>query len=967
MFEIYGYGNVDALLGIFNAIAALRGSGDFLTAIAAVVVVGFFAAMLAYALQPEKMTGWKWLASVLGVYYLLWVPTATVQVLDKQGFQPPVVVANVPFGAAALGGISSSVGSVVTDMFETVFSSIPGPAAMPNELSYSQAGMMFGARAVAEGSRAAFLDNTFKTNLNNFLLNCTFYDLQDPAGINPTAWNNSTDLWALMATTNPARFTPFLGSAGSVLRSCPDAYGLLAFAIDAATDQMRERLANTMLPSVPVAVRNTIIDPSITQAYLKNALVSSSVSVTELLRQNALVNAVVDAGLLGCQRSNDPACIMQAQSRANATATTNAAWISGAKVAEQALPLIRNTAESMLYAMFPIVVLMLFLSTGMKTFRMLGLYVALFVSIQLWPPLFAILNYLGTQAASTQLAAAGTIVGGTFGVSLQTSDAIYSNAVSMPAVVSYLVMSIPILAYAIANGLVGVSGALFGAVSSIQSSVAGAAGPAAVGSMSMGMMAMDQRNVTTTTSSPFVVRSQNAQGDWVTTTSSGTQATEFLRNQGAASRVISSRVSQSAVNESSRAAETARSELFAASSEYSAVLTDTMSRASSMHQSTSRSDGQSVSSVSEMGQSADRLRTISDSVAKTTGLTSGQVAQLGFQLSGGVGMPSISPIKGGAIGSAGKHYSSGLTEAEQKAVSQLTADQLREFKSFADRASRDKSFMQALGSESRQGKELASRLGESVSRVESAQASYSERQAVADRLSTSYERGEVLSVDLAQLPTNSEFMRRYHQLAAQYGSDSAALHAAMASELATHSLMPTRISGAAALPSTFADVRSAHGTSLNDPAFARDRVSGADSANDRTVGPMGLRRGIEPPAVGADLQGVRSEVSGRTSAAAASPSSSDTFDARNEIVRNPDGTVTTRRSAGVGNIRQLRDDAHNIYENTKEILDSASAEDALEAAEAARARQQASPRGQAIEATPEVPSMRPNGGRRKSR
>lgn len=966
MFEIYGYGNVDALLGIFNAIAALRGSGDFLAAIAAVVVMGFFAAMIAYALQPDKLVGWKWLASVLGVYYLLWVPTATVQVLDKQGFQPPVVVANVPFGAAALGGISSSVGSVVTDLFETVFASIPGTGALPNELSYSQVGMMFGARAVAETSRSAFLDTTFKTNLNNFILNCTFFDLQE-GGINPTLWNQSVDVWPLMSTTNPARFTPIIGGAGaSNLWSCTDAYGFLDLRMATAVDELRQRLANSLNPNVPAAVRNTLIDNQVMQSYLKNGLASGSMAVTDVIRQNGLINSIVDAGLLGCQRSNDPACILQAQARANATASTNAAWINGAKVAEQALPLIRNAAEAMLYAMFPIIILMLFLSTGMKTFRMLGLYVALFVSIQLWPPLFAILNYLGTQAASTQLAAAGTIVGGTFGVALQNSDAIYSGAVSMPAVVAYLVMSIPILAYAIANGLVGISGALFGAVSSVATSVAGPAGQASVGSMAMGNLSMDQRTITANTSSPFVTRTQDAEGNWRTTTSSGAEAIEFLRNQGAASRVVSSRVSQTAVNESSRAAETARSDLTSASNEYSSVLADTVSRGSAIYQSTSRGDGQSLSRVSELGQSADRLRAVSDNVARSTGLTSGQVAQIAFQLSGGVGTPSFSPIKASALGSAGKSYSSGLTEAEQKVASQLTTEQLREFKSFADRASRDQTFVRALGSESRDGKELASRLSESASRVESAQASYSERQAVASRLATAYENGEVLSVDLAQLPANSEFMRRYHQLAAQYGSDSAALQAAMASELATHSLQPTRVSGAA-LPSSFADLRAARDASLNDPVFSRDRVQAADQANDQAAGPRISGRGLQPPAADPQLSGVRDDLRGQVAAAASTPTASETFDSRNEIVRNPDGTVTTRKSGLVGNARQLRDDVKAVGNNAKELLDGAEADAALKAAEASRARQADSPLARDIEATREVPTMLPNSGRRAKR
>ena len=81
-----------------------------------------------------------------------------------------------------------------------------------------------------------------------------------------------------------------------------------------------------------------------------------------------------------------------------------------------------------------------------------------------------------------------------------------------------------------------------------------------------------------------------------------------------------------------------------------------MSRASSRFQSTNRSSGQALSSSEELGQSADRVRGISEQVSKLTGLSTSQVADIGFRLSVGVGMPGISPVKVDASGSTGKAY-----------------------------------------------------------------------------------------------------------------------------------------------------------------------------------------------------------------------------------------------------------------------------------------------------------------------
>jgi len=62
--------------------------------------------------------------------------------------------------------------------------------------------------------------------------------------------------------------------------------------------------------------------------------------------------------------------------------------------------------------------------------------------------------------------------------------------------------------------------------------------------------------------------------------------------------------------------------------------------------------------------------------------------------------------------------------------------------------------------------------------------------------------------------------------------------------------------------------------------------------------------------------------------------------------------------------RQLRDDAAALAENAREVIEDGP-EAALRSAEEARKRQADSPREKAIDATPEVPTLMPRGGRRK--
>ena len=232
MWEIFAYHNSEALAGIFNAIAAIMASGTYLSAVAAVAFCGFVAAMVAYMFQPEKLQGWKWIGSVVLIYGVLFVPRVTVAVVDKTGGTPNRIIANVPFGMAALGGLTSSIGNSITELFETAFQTLPGPGALPPELAYQQNGLMFGSRLIQELRRTSLPDPGVRTDLINFVNNCTAFDIADGT-ISPTAFSESSDLWSMMAFTNPARFSTITSAAGVTTNTCDAVYASIGARIPA--------------------------------------------------------------------------------------------------------------------------------------------------------------------------------------------------------------------------------------------------------------------------------------------------------------------------------------------------------------------------------------------------------------------------------------------------------------------------------------------------------------------------------------------------------------------------------------------------------------------------------------------------------------------------------------------------------------------------------------------------------------
>ena len=597
MWEIYAYQNADSLFGIFNAAATIHGSGDYMAAVAAVAFCGFIAALVAYAFAPEKLQGWKWLGTVLLGFSVLIVPRVTVGVVDKTGGSAVKVVANVPFGVAFLGSVTSTVGHTLTGLFETAFQVIPGVGALPSELSYEKNGLMFGNRLIRETGGVAFQDPNFRTDLVNFIHNCTMYDLIDGT-VDPGTFSSSDDVWALMASPNPARFTTLTSAGGSItVDTCPNAYTNLNGRLPAQLTRIQGKLAFQLNPTLPAAAANAAIAGQIQQAYLKNSIATAAATAADLIRQNAVLNAINDTSNIIGQKVNDPAAMVLAVGRAQSVAQQNAAWLNAGKVAEQALPVFRNVIEAITYALFPLLVLLMLLTSGRETMLAFKGYAAVLIWIQLWPPLYAVLNYMASIYAAYDLAAAADLGSGAKALSLQTASTIYSRAISGEAVVGYLAISIPFIAWAALKRMETFGTALVGGLSGLQSMVAGATAGAAAGNLSMGNVSMDQIRLAPNRTSAFMSNWQNdiSGNTFSSNMLTGRTAVSLLRNQGYASRVVSMRVSEQDVQDASRQVDAARTEAVAASSERSTVLSEAFTKGLAKLKSSRSSTGSTSS------------------------------------------------------------------------------------------------------------------------------------------------------------------------------------------------------------------------------------------------------------------------------------------------------------------------------------------------------------------------------------
>jgi len=620
VYEIYAYGNVDTLTGVFNAIAAIMGGADYFGLIKAIAITGVLVAAFAGLFTPGKFHGWGWLMGFLLVYYALFLPKSTVVIVDKLGSQPPVAVGNVPIGVAFFGHATSKVGDVMTRFFETAFQVIPATnAQLPNELAYQKNGVMFGNRLIQASRAANVSDPQLRTDLIAFVHNCTVYDLQDGT-IDPAAFARSTDIWSLMGTPNPARFTTY-GNPVQV-DTCPNAYTYLAARLPAEVAHARSILAFQLNPTLEPAAALTAIDAQIEQAYYKTKIATAAHGAADLLRQNIMINLVQDSRSLAGQKLNDPAALMVATARANATASVNSAFLTMGKIAEQALPLVRNVIEAVVYAVFPFVFLLFLLAQGRGLAMAIKSFAMSLVWIQLWPPLYAILNYVATLASARNLEAAAKMGTVAQGLALETAASIYSGAVSDQAIAGYMVISIPIIATAIIKGGEVAFQAVTG-VGAVQSAASAEAAATSKGSITQNAVSMDQQQLAPTRSSAFMSTTSDAYG--TTIQGSGPDAGVF-RYQANLSRLASTFTfterQANALGESAREAETlARTEREAMQRSQATALSRALGIQESYERSQQRSGATSTSDVGSTSTQFQTLNSVARDVNRRLGLS----------------------------------------------------------------------------------------------------------------------------------------------------------------------------------------------------------------------------------------------------------------------------------------------------------------------------------------------------------
>ncbi len=446
MIDILSIGDAQLLIAVLQGVALLTatsGPAGYGGLIALGLLLGLLITV-ARAIVTQRLE-LQWVLVGWLLYAVLFGPKISVSVEDIYTGNT-TVVANVPIGVAAIGGITSQIGVTLTDAFGTVFSApsmTSGGYMDALDIIHSIRALDFGdANDGTPGTHLKAVD--LQRSLRAYLKDCAFYDLWMELPAHDVTWESlrtANDRWAALQVNSNSWFTTLYlvgGDEDGQTVTCTAAYRNLA-----------DFITNNFYPAWEEYVGSVLgLDPANPEGDVQDAL--DALFGTGKNAQTFMLNALIDKEItlaeLGYHASvNNTAGVVM---RTQAMEQRRVQWATEQSMFQEvARPLIAYV-EAFFYAVSPF---MAFLFTlGGFGISLVAKYLLLAVWIQLWMPMMAINNLYVTMAASQRLQAidaAGTDV-----LSMIGMENVWTETASWLAVGGTMAAATPLLALMLITG-----------------------------------------------------------------------------------------------------------------------------------------------------------------------------------------------------------------------------------------------------------------------------------------------------------------------------------------------------------------------------------------------------------------------------------------------------------------------------------------------------------------------------------
>ncbi|MCD8525506.1 MAG: conjugal transfer protein TraG N-terminal domain-containing protein [Gammaproteobacteria bacterium] len=474
MLDVYVYGNGDLFRECFNAIATTMSAGEFSSVIKFSVLFAGVWCIFGYIQTKSLMVFVKWTLVYLFVMDALFLPTKSINIQDQtyDGAGPAYEVDNVPAGIAILASITTSIGVDLTNLLDETFTP-------PDYMPYSQTGLVMASRLVKAASQFQVTDPTFSGNLQQFIQGCVNYDVM-LGKYTIKDLMSQENIWQFVSEhASPANAFIY----NSVVTTCKD--GAAALSADWSTQitDAETQYGARLYPALEESAAKAEFQKRLASSY--SFLMNLSKSTEELVQQNIMAN-MMQQGIVNMGAGVNTSAALIAYSDACAEEHIRLQMQTLGSIAADWLPLIRNVLEVILLGCFVFVIPIALMPIG---FSIVKNYALTLLWLQLWDPLFAIVNLAANFYAKDSSGSTGTSLTlvNYSGMALVNSDVI--------SIAGYCSLLVPALAYGVLVGfkqsMMSMTQYLGGVLSSSTSS---AVGESASGNFSLGNTNLNTHN-----------------------------------------------------------------------------------------------------------------------------------------------------------------------------------------------------------------------------------------------------------------------------------------------------------------------------------------------------------------------------------------------------------------------------------------------------------------------------------------
>jgi conjugal transfer mating pair stabilization protein TraG len=531
LFTVYSYGGAETLSYIFNSIKMVFNSGLSDKLFQIMTMMGLIWAGLKTSISNDKVIPYaKWFGGYLLVILVLIQPTSVFKgntgrmtihirdVITLKGYS----IDSLPPGLVIPASIISQIGFSITRVFEAAFTQ-----ADSNYLPYNEYGTMFGAEVLSELRNYKIQDPVFRENIEGYITNCMMYDVMIGRKYNLKELYNTNDILTLITQhASSIRMFNYRGSgkAGRKLVTCKAGIAELAGQFNEEPQLLTLKFpsfSNTANKPSNVGATSansrytnpffaSTTSPNINQGFLRALEVSlsfygqASGNAADKIKQILLINAFKDK----------PA----SYGAIRAIQQQNTTWKYTGEIAQKILPIMHALFQALIYSSFPIIVCCVFFSGGI---RVLGSYFGMMIWIELWAPLFAVLNLIVSVFAKN--------AGGIKEITIDSMNNIVSTQYSYAMAASSLGMLIPVLSYMIIKGGAGqfvhIAGQMLGA--SI-SGISTASQEATTGNVTLDHTIIGDKSFNNVNANKYDTTSTTSMGHMKNTLADGTVQTELV-------------------------------------------------------------------------------------------------------------------------------------------------------------------------------------------------------------------------------------------------------------------------------------------------------------------------------------------------------------------------------------------------------------------------------------------------------